>query len=694
MATTTGFVQQLSLFAGPAACFWVGETPSTAELLTVVVTSSDTAADITAKRSRIAALVEAAGGGQRVDVAHPDGSAAASDVTYPLDNAATRPLQLDGLEVTQAVQDISQSVPLLAGKKAVVRAYLSHHSAPGITVTGEVSLRKAPTDPPVVVASTAAVVLDPAAAGDLAITRNNITRSLNFVVPDSMASEGPLHITLSRVTNTVTGADLTIGRERRPTVWFHRAAPLRVRVYGVRYTQGSPAVTYLPSDRDFASLLSWLARAYPAGQVHSTTALVTATASPPFTCGDVNAQVAALRALDMDAGEDQRTHYYALVSDGGFFMRGCAGVPVNTPNPGAVGSGPTGPGTWGWDFDGSYGDWYGGHELGHTFGRKHPGFCGETNDDNDYPYPSGQLGGDDISFMGFDVGDAALGIPMAALPGTTWKDVMTYCNFQWLSAYTYLGIRKRLVDEDNLGSTPAALGRPVLAAAGAAGSSGGRPDERFPRSSSTARDASPGETGTGAEGGLVSVVATVNLTRSRGLIRYVTPVPNAQPSPTEAESDVRVRVLGSDGEVQADYGVPVRVNSDQNPDDDVRGLVDVVVPAGPAAAMVQLVLSGDVADTFRGAGSPPQARSLQAETAPEGDLAFRVEGLEPATGQSYYVQVSQNDGRSWTTLAVGLTDPDFTLDRGQFPHGQQLLVRVVGTNGFTRSVISTQNVRT
>ncbi|BDC46029.1 hypothetical protein PTKU15_93260 [Paraburkholderia terrae] len=163
----------------------------------------------------------------------------------------------------------------------------------------------------------------------------------------------------------------------------------------------------------------------------------------------MNAQIAAIRAMDMAGGEDSRTHYYGLVSDGGFFMRGCAAGIPSTPAPDTVASGPTGPGSWGWDFDGSYGDWYGGHELGHTFGRLHPGFCGESQDDlNNYPYDNGQLGGSDSSYAGFDVGDPANGLPMVALQGVQWHDVMTYCNFQWLSAYTYQAIRLRLLAEN------------------------------------------------------------------------------------------------------------------------------------------------------------------------------------------------------------------------------------------------------
>ena len=75
---------------------------------------------------------------------------------------------------------------------------------------------------------------------------------------------------------------------------------------------------------------------------------------------------------------DARTHYYGLVSDGdgSFFMRGLASGIPGTADPSTVASGPTGVNTWGWDTDGSYGDWYTGHELGHTFGRFHAEFCG------------------------------------------------------------------------------------------------------------------------------------------------------------------------------------------------------------------------------------------------------------------------------------------------------------------------------
>src|SRR5258708_38194700 len=77
---------------------------------------------------------------------------------------------------------------------------------------------------------------------------------------------------------------------------------------------------------------------------------------------------------------------HGLISDGGgVFPRGtaCCGTHVS--------SSPAGSGTSGWDFDGSYADWYAGHEIGHNLGRAHPSAsavkCGNSASDPSYPYP-------------------------------------------------------------------------------------------------------------------------------------------------------------------------------------------------------------------------------------------------------------------------------------------------------------------
>ena len=132
-----------------------------------------------------------------------------------------------------------------------------------------------------------------------------------------------------------------------------------------------------------------------------------------FKCKDVNSKLIKILINDIfGAGVDPRRRYYGLVADGGGFMRGCADDILSN-----VASGPAGSGTFGWDFDGSYADWYGGHELGHAYGRKHVGgsdSCGsiQSNDpffDTSYPFPMGFIGDPTFmdpfaDFFGFDLG--------------------------------------------------------------------------------------------------------------------------------------------------------------------------------------------------------------------------------------------------------------------------------------------------
>ena len=694
MATTSGFVQRLTLLQDSTlTCAWIGPSPSSTEAITVSMSATDTDEVVQHKRSLVDGLAEGLISRRLVEVSHPDDSSIAEQVWFPAPETEP-PVRVEGIEITQGVQDLGQSIPLVAGKRTVIRVYLGHPESPGITVRGEIAVRRGPADVPFLIQSDNVAVLDPAEADNLPIKREDADRSLNFVLPAN--DEGPLHIEVVSITDTTTNTEVAFSGDRRPVVWFHASAPLRLRVIGFRYTQDG--VAHVPTPVDFALLQSWLERAFPIGQLILTQAVTDVTTGEvPFGCGDINSQLAALRALDMDAGGDERTHYYGLVSDGGFFMRGCAAGIPQEPQPDTVASGPTGPGTWGWDLDGSYGDWYGAHELGHTLGRRHPGFCGESESDLDnYPFENGQLANGNDSFVGFDVGDPANGIAMRALPGTQWHDVMTYCARQWLSAYTYLGIRRRLDAEDALdpdgtsGPTPGARAAVPIP-------SGGRPDERFPHTASPASEARQEHRAvTGAEAGdgtgvPVSVVATVNLTAVSGQIRYVTPLERRRPMKGTG-SDAVLRVADDTGTVLGEFPVEVRLDSEILPGQDLHGLVDAVVEVDPEARAIELVVDSTVVDRYHVGGAAPQMRAARVEGTTDG-LVVAGEATE-AEAATYAVQVSTDDGRSWQTVAVGRTTPSVEIDRSVFAPGQTVRVRVMASNGLERSVAMTDVFRT
>jgi hypothetical protein len=376
------------------------------------------------------------------------------------------PVVLRGIEVTQCVQDMQHSVSLIADKATVVRLYVDPASlGKAATVTGELAWTTGGGE--TYLPAMNKVRIDPAANLTLNDQRADIEHSLNFRLPPQAVQAGTLNLRLTRIF-VPAGGDLPVGNGAALSVTFRPAAPLRIRAIGLRYS--GPTGPVAPAAVHFAYFRSYLIRAYPAARVEWSQIVVDANFGRPFinpveghpeivTTADLaNAQIAAIRAQEVSGGIDSRTHYYGLVDDNNdtvnTFVRGKAFTIPSGAQPDVVASGPVGvPRGFAGDRDASYADWYSAHELGHTFGRRHPGFppANQAPNDPNFPYPNGFISTPDQRYVGIDVGDPELGLPMKALPGLIYHDVMTYANDQWLSAYTYEGIFARLASEDLLG---------------------------------------------------------------------------------------------------------------------------------------------------------------------------------------------------------------------------------------------------
>jgi hypothetical protein len=592
--------------------------------------------------------------------------------------ATTMPIVfLDALEVTQAVQDLAHSVPLIAGKPTIVRAYLRYAPGP-VEVRGELRVARSQFGPWQAVASLGPAQLDPSRSGgslaELRSRRANLGFSLNFRVPANLTTAGTLWLRMApgpvwRTTGTPL-ASLAWLPVR--TVTFRPAVPLRMRLVRLRYTMGTPPVTHQPSATDVALIGSWLPRAYPIAQLQLTTTTATATPTPPFLAADINAQLIALRAVDVSTGTDRRTHYYGMVADSGFFMRGrAAGIP-QTPDPATVASGPTGPSAFPWDNDGSYGDWMGGHELGHTLGRFHAEFCGAI-DGAPYPFANGQLSDADEAFVGIDVGDPTVGLPMRVMGGIDCHDVMSYCDDQWLSSFTYGGVYTRLVAEDAL----------------PAGATGG------PATATML---------TGAEGARplgMRLIAALNLTRTSGSITSVLPAAGGGDAPARGAEphETTVRILDTGGAILDERPVPFQRSVREDPDEDVTGVVDVVLPTLEGAASIELLVDGQVVDSYPVGGEPaPVGELVRADRkaagpggTPGGTLELRWEVPQAPPGQRYIVQVSDDAGATWQTVAVGLAEPAVTLTPDDL-EGDEVTVRILATTGSGTTVVRTDTV--
>lgn len=578
---------------------------------------------------------------------------------------------VDGIEVVQVVQDMAHSVVLVAGKATIVRVYLS--SAIGaIDVRGEIRVGKSASGPWFGVAPIAPAALASARSGSspaaLLTRREDVAYSLNFRLPSSLTGVGEIWIRVAKV-RLSSGAQLAVAAHPYTRVRFRRSSPLRLRLVKVRYSTGGQSATHVPSSLDIDLIGSWLRRAYPIASLQLTTTTIDASKPAPFDASEINAQLLALRAADMATGTDRRTHYFGLVADSGGYMRGLAsGIPA-TPTPGTVASGPTGPDSFGWDTDGSYGDWYTGHELGHTFGRYHAEFCG-AGGGAPYPFPAGQLANPDGAFVGLDVGDTALGLPMRALPGRQWFDLMTYCQRQWLSSFTYEGIRARLASENALGAG---------ASAGAAGAAG----------------AGPG----GAMSGGIHVIASVNVTRASGALRAV--LPSTAPPSSEASgagATATVALTDAGGATLLERVVPLDESVCLLPGDDVTGTIDVVIPLMADARRITLKLGAVVLDERPIGGGASRAgvrRSNEigldvrpAGTDAAGDLIVAWAEDAASAGRRYLVQVSVDDGKTWRAIGIDLTDPSVRIDPDDFPGRTDIRVRVLVTDGLEQTAFA------
>ena len=80
----------------------------------------------------------------------------------------------------------------------------------------------------------------------------------------------------------------------------------------------------------------------------------------------------------------------------------------------------------GWDKNGA--DQVAAHEWGHNWGRSHAPCGNPPGPDANYPYAGGAIG-----VYGLDVAAHALKPP-------TFTDLMGYCNNEWISDYTYMGV--------------------------------------------------------------------------------------------------------------------------------------------------------------------------------------------------------------------------------------------------------------
>src|ERR1035437_8827391 len=204
-------------------------------------------------------------------------------IEYDPTDPSTR-LQVMGIEITQAIQDLHSSVPMIADKRTFARVYV-RSEGPTTEIRNVTGWLRAcrPDGAGLIclsglgssVQSLNTITVD--TSSDVTAKRRDLNASLNFELPPDWIVAGNLHV---EVTLRAPGADfLACDGCNNPDRWgakafvqFQTAPPLFLQIVNLNYmrTMGGICCTlFSPNQSDADNLTSLLRRLYPVSTISS-----------------------------------------------------------------------------------------------------------------------------------------------------------------------------------------------------------------------------------------------------------------------------------------------------------------------------------------------------------------------------------------------------------------------------------------
>jgi hypothetical protein len=338
------------------------------------------------------------------------------------DAAHRTDLSIAGVEVTQAIQDTSNSVPLVANRPTMLRVYARASGTPAVDdvyLSVNASRNGAPLND------------SPLQLGPWAVfsqsTRGVLAASFNAALPAAwLSGQVNLEIKLD-VTQAVMEADET-NNVTALQATFNPVPPLRIKIVPINYTH-TPSGQFFPAPT--ADLLGdYVLRSYPVNTVN-----VSLRAPINFSGNLSNGSEWSrlLRAVtDVKNGDGAAAAevYYGFIPttnpDGDMYNPAWGGMGwIGQRASIGLNSAIDAQDVYAIEGNGHLAA----HEIGHNFGLPHAPCGNAGGPDPAYPYPNASIG-----HYGFDTLQNRIWSPDA--PDFT-KDVMSYCGPSWFSDYNY-----------------------------------------------------------------------------------------------------------------------------------------------------------------------------------------------------------------------------------------------------------------
>lgn len=610
--------------------------------------------------------------------------------------AITRDFEASGMEVTQAIQNLANSAPLIAEKNTYVRAYgrqINGPSAPNVEARLVGTRNGAPLPGSPLQAINSVRSLSTGGSFD----RARLDDGWYFQLPPSWTTLGQVTLKVEVDGRQIHTDPNRANNELSQTVNFQGQPPVCVWTVPVRTHTPLPSTT----DPNFWSMVSQFDRRWPVPETwifrdtDPVEELQVCWAGPfpypchgpyeledgwgitngppdrdkvimslwaralltfnPDACDDISAPVHFMGMVHPDANNGGASGYASTISNQSWVQ-----LPDHFPNPM--------PAVWNAMREGSTMA----QELAHNHGRKHVNCGNPDNIDNGYPYPPCQIantGAD--SYYGFDV---ATRQPIR--PNET-ADFMSYSRRSWVSDYTWRALMNSFVAANVTGAS-----------------------------------AAPGA------GDSVFVTGLVDTENNRGDISTVLVLPtNSVPLATVRSLALRVgaaghdesthavfklRLLDATGTILVERTLTLTHMDDHSPDGASALFSDLFDTPSGQVAKIQLLADNAVIDEIApGAASPTAAITQPAGGSTVSDsmtIAWTADDADADDQLLFTVQYSHNGGAKWHTVSINYpSNPEksytLTLDdlgglQGSAPN--QALIRVLASDGYHTTIATSQ----
>jgi hypothetical protein len=361
---------------------------------------------------------------QNVTVVARSTVTATVDYTAPPDDGSVN-LCIAGLYVTQSVQNLGGSVPLVQGRDGYLRVFVVADRANTAAPSVQVRLYNG-----VVLQST--IDIPPSGLSvPTAMDESSLAYSWDTTLPGTIIQPGlavEAEVNPSGVIPETNPGD-NLYPSAGPLPLTVQAVPtLDVTLVPVLQSGNLLVGRVTAANKD--SFLVMTQRMHPIDTFttvlhdpYSTDTKLTLQANNTNNAwGTILGEIDALRIA-----EHSPRYYYGVARV--TYTSGVAGVAYVSVNGSTAGSGQRA--ALGWDYLPS-GSVIAAHELGHNWGRNHAPCGGPAGVDPQYPRPDGSIGA-----YGMDV-------VAKTLEPSSLADIMGYCDPKWISEYTYRGVMSYL----------------------------------------------------------------------------------------------------------------------------------------------------------------------------------------------------------------------------------------------------------